>query len=196
MKAILEVQDEVNVRFKNVDPKTRRAMRDCLKFFQPGAQYRDAYRLGRWDGYRYFCTSGGGTFMNLMDYKKNDKSKSILEVLNNAGYEIEIDDLRPEVSYDFPQIEEDFLKQLDIVWPKGHPAEGEPIMLRPHQVEVINNFFSNHQCIQEVPTGAGKCLSGETELEIYVDPSSDFGKYLLNKVSTGGGKRVSGNNKT
>ncbi len=26
------------------------------------------------------------------------------------------------------------------LWPKGHPQEGEPIVLRDYQVEIINNY--------------------------------------------------------
>jgi superfamily II DNA or RNA helicase len=36
--------------------------------------------------------------------------------------------------------------------------EGQPIILRDHQVEVINNFINNPQCLQEVATAAGKTI--------------------------------------
>ena len=36
--------------------------------------------------------------------------------------------------------------------------EGQPIVLRDYQVEIINNFLKNPQCIQEVATGAGKTI--------------------------------------
>jgi superfamily II DNA or RNA helicase len=40
----------------------------------------------------------------------------------------------------------------------GHPAVGQPILLRDYQVEIVNNYLQNPQCIQEVATGAGKTL--------------------------------------
>ena len=43
-------------------------------------------------------------------------------------------------------------------WPVGHSDAGKPIKLRDYQVDVINNFFANPQCLQEVATGAGKTL--------------------------------------
>jgi superfamily II DNA or RNA helicase len=46
----------------------------------------------------------------------------------------------------------------DTLWPKGHPQEGQPIVLRDYQVEIINNYLQNPQCIQEVATGAGKTI--------------------------------------
>jgi superfamily II DNA or RNA helicase len=38
-------------------------------------------------------------------------------------------------------------------WPNS-----EPIILRDYQVEIINRFLKNPQCIQEVATGAGKTI--------------------------------------
>ena len=35
---------------------------------------------------------------------------------------------------------------------------GQPIKLRDYQVEIVNNFLKNPQCLQEIATGAGKTL--------------------------------------
>jgi superfamily II DNA or RNA helicase len=35
---------------------------------------------------------------------------------------------------------------------------GQPIELRDYQVETINKFLENPQCIQEIATGAGKTI--------------------------------------
>jgi superfamily II DNA or RNA helicase len=35
---------------------------------------------------------------------------------------------------------------------------GQPMQLRDYQVEIINNFLANPQCIQEIATGAGKTV--------------------------------------
>ena len=45
-----------------------------------------------------------------------------------------------------------------ISWPAKHPAAGLPIILRDYQVEVINRFLDNPQCLQEIATAAGKTL--------------------------------------
>jgi superfamily II DNA or RNA helicase len=37
--------------------------------------------------------------------------------------------------------------------------EGQPIQLRDYQVEIINRFLENPQCIQEIATGAGKTIT-------------------------------------
>jgi superfamily II DNA or RNA helicase len=81
----------------------------------------------------------------------------ILEYLTNQGYEIEIDDTRDyPTSFEFDQVDENSYNH--IMWPKGHPKEGEPMVLRDYQPEIINRFFENPQSVQEVATGAGKTV--------------------------------------
>jgi superfamily II DNA or RNA helicase len=147
-KTTLIISDEVNCRFTGLDAKVRRKMVKELKFFIPWAFHMPSYKLGRWDGTVSFCTMGGATQINLLD--------KVLPIVIDAGYEVEIDDRRPEVEFDFPDVTTDYL--ADTVWPKGHVHEGEPIYLRDYQVEIINSFLENKQCIQEIATGAGKTI--------------------------------------
>jgi superfamily II DNA or RNA helicase len=44
----------------------------------------------------------------------------------------------------------------------GHRFAGEPIRLREDQVEVVNTFLENPQCIQEIATGFGKTITTAT----------------------------------
>ena len=147
-KCILEIRDEVNVKFVGLDVKTRRKISDEVKYFLPYAYHMPAYKLGRWDGCVRFCDVGGRTYMNLLD--------RLLPIVQQAGYDVEVQDNRNVWSFEFEEIEQ--TKYEDIAWPKGHPAEGEPIILRDYQVDVINNFLKNPQSLQEVATGAGKTL--------------------------------------
>ena len=39
----------------------------------------------------------------------------------------------------FEQVQEDSFSH--VLWPPKHPAEGEPIVLRDYQVDVINKFL-------------------------------------------------------
>jgi len=107
-----------------------------------------AYKLGRWDGCVRFCDIGGRTYLNLLD--------KLLPIVQEAGYSIDIKDMRQSWQFEFSKVEQTDYE--DIAWPKGHPAEGEPVLLRDYQVDVINKFLENTQCLQEVATGAGKTL--------------------------------------
>ena len=146
---MLHIKDEVNVKIEGLDLNTRRRLMNMFKFEIPGARYMPAVRLGRWDGTVSFFQMGGSTFINLLP--------DILPELEKAGYNIELNDTRDYTTkFEFKKVDED--SYSNIAWPKGHPAAGQPIQLRDYQVEIINNFLDNPQCIQEVATGAGKTI--------------------------------------
>lgn len=148
-KTTLKILDFVNCKFESLDPFVRRQIVEKLKFFVPYARHTPSFRIGRWDGKVGFATAGGATYINLLD--------RVLDIVYDAGYEIEIDDLRPHYKFEFPEIDESYL--ADRTWPKGHAMAGEPILLRDYQVSAINTFFKHQQSIQELSTGAGKTLT-------------------------------------
>jgi len=148
-RATLVIHDEVNVKIEGLELDARRALVNKFKYDVPYARYLPAVRLGRWDGKVSFFHLGGSTFVNLLP--------EIIPVLEEYNYDIELDDHRTySTSFKFAQVQEDSFKE--ILWPKGHPQAGEPIMLRDYQVHIVNNFLSNLQCLQEVATGAGKTI--------------------------------------
>jgi len=147
-KCVLEIRDEVNVRFQGLDVKTRRKISDEVKYFLPYAYHMPAYKLGRWDGCIRYCDIGGRTYFHLLE--------KLLPIVTNDGYEIEVKDLRKKWDFSFTEVSKDSYQH--VTWPKGHPVEGQPIILRDYQVDVVNRFLNNPQCLQEIATGAGKTL--------------------------------------
>ena len=107
-----------------------------------------AVKLGRWDGTVSFFSQGGLTYVNLLD--------EIIPLLEEYNYTFDLDDQRPSYDLQFQPVTSETFS--NITWPKGHTVEGQPIILRDHQVEVINNFINNPQCLQEVATAAGKTI--------------------------------------
>jgi len=149
MFAKLKIKDEVNVKIEGLELSDRTALVKKYKYEVPGARYLPAVRLGRWDGKVSYFQLGGTTYINMLP--------EILEYLTNQGYEIEIDDTRDyTTSFEFDQVDENSYNH--ILWPKGHPQEGQPMVLRDYQPEIINRFFENPQSVQEVATGAGKTV--------------------------------------
>jgi len=115
----------------------------------PGARYMPAVRLGRWDGKVGFFQLGGSTYTNLLP--------EILPILEAYNYDVDLEDYRDyQRSYELEPVDED--SYSDYVWPPGHPQAGKPIMLRDYQVDIVNKFLDNPQCLQEIATGAGKTL--------------------------------------
>jgi superfamily II DNA or RNA helicase len=147
-KVTLEIRDEVNVKFVGLDVKTRRKISDAVKYFLPYAFHMPAYKLGRWDGCIRYCDIGGRTYFNLLD--------KLLPIIVGDGYHVEVDDQRTRWNFNFTSVTQTDYEH--IAWPAKHPRAGEPIILRDYQVEVINRFLDNPQCLQQIATGAGKTL--------------------------------------
>lgn len=146
METTLIIEDQVNVRFTDLDATTRRKISEKLKFMVPYARHVQSFKMGRWDGKVAFATVGGATYLNVLD--------RVLPLVQEAGYQINVEDRRPQVSFNIPLIDENYLATTR--WPAGHPKEGEPIMLREHQVKSINEYLRNLQSLQSISTSAGK----------------------------------------
>ncbi len=147
-KSVLEIKDEVNCRFHNLDITTRRKLVDEVSYFLPYAYHTPAYKLGRWDGKIHYCDVGGRSYINLLD--------RLLPIVQNAGYDNELVDNRPSQIFQFEKV--DAHSYSHVTWPEGHRFAGQPIVLRDYQVDIINEFLAHPQGIQEVSTGAGKTL--------------------------------------
>jgi len=150
------IKDETNVKIENLDLDTRKALVKKFKYEDPTARYRPAYKLGRWDGTVSFFGLGGTTYLSMLP--------QVLEYLESKNFYIELEDLRTPITLDFDQISEDFWG--DQTWPVGHRFAGEKIRLRDDQVEVVNKFLENPQCIQEIATGFGKTITTATLAKI------------------------------
>ena len=143
------IKDEVNVKVEGLEVGDRRALMKMFEFEKPGARYLPAVRLGRWNGKISYFSLGGSTYVNLLE--------QVITYLYDKGYDIDLVDRRiSHGELKFERIEEDSF--AGTVWPKGHEREGQPVVLRDYQVEIVNNFLENPQCLQEVATGAGKTL--------------------------------------
>lgn len=151
----LIIEDEVNIKIEGLDVDVRRKLSNALKFEVPYAKYMPQYKLGRWDGKVAFFGIGGTGYVNHLD--------TIVDILTKNNVSIdEIEDLRSHVKFEFEPITEAYWADQNVRWPKGHPAEGELIMLRDYQVESINNFLENPQALQQIATGAGKTITTAT----------------------------------
>ena len=149
MLAKLLIKDEVNVKIEGLELRERKELSNKFKYEIPGARYLPAVRLGRWDGKVAFFQLGGSTYINLLP--------EIIPYLEKQGYDLEVEDVRDyRTQFSFDQVTEQTFAHK--VWPDKHPMAGQPVVLRDYQIEIINKFLENPQCIQEVATGAGKTL--------------------------------------
>lgn len=148
-KIKLEIKDEVNIKVVGAPPEIRKYLYNKYKIFNPANRFMPAVRMGRWDGKVPFFSMGGDTYVNLIE--------SMVDYIYNQHYDIEIDDLRTyNRDFQFDEIDENFFSNIN--WPEGHPLAGQPIKLKPHQVEAANIFLNCNQGIQKLPTSSGKTL--------------------------------------
>jgi hypothetical protein len=145
----IQIRDEVNIKIEGLDLDCRKALVNAFKYENPAARYLPAVRLGRWDGKIAYFQLGGSTYVNLLP--------EIMPILDKFDYSPVLDDQREYATvFDFAAVSENHYSH--VLWPKTHPAAGQPMVLRDYQVEIINKFLTNPQCIQEVATGAGKTI--------------------------------------
>ena len=151
----LIIEDEVNIKLEGLDVDIRRKLSNALKFEVPYARYMPQYKLGRWDGKVAFFGLGGTGYVNHLGI--------VSEVLEKYNVQIvDIEDRRHPIDLKFTPVTERYWADQGVVWPEGHPAEGEEIILRDYQVDAINNFISNPQSLQQIATGAGKTITTAT----------------------------------
>jgi len=140
------IRDEVNCKLEGLDADTRRRLVAKFKYEVPYARHLPSVRLGRWDGKVAYFQLGGSTYINLLP--------DIIEYLTERNWEFEIEDNRSSrQTFEFNQVDESTFAHK--TWPKGHPVAGQSIVLRDYQIEIINKFLGNTQCVQNVATGAG-----------------------------------------
>jgi hypothetical protein len=148
-EAKIIIKDEVNCKIEGLELDTRRALMKRFEFEKPGARYLPSVKLGRWNGKISYFSLAGSTYVNLLE--------DIIPYLYDAGYDIElVDNREPHPELTFDEVNADTFSH--ICWPKGHEREGQVIVLRDYQTEIVNNFLKNPQSLQEVATGAGKTL--------------------------------------
>ena len=164
----LIIEDEVNIKIEGLDVDIRRKLANALKFEVPYAKHMPQYKLGRWDGKVAFFGIGGSGYVNHLDVVQQVLAKNNVEI-------VAIEDKRHPIKLEFKPVTETYWKDQGVVWPKGHPAEGEDIILRDYQVEAINNFIANPQSLQQIATGAGKTITTATLSHL----SEPYGRSLV-----------------
>jgi superfamily II DNA or RNA helicase len=145
---VLELVDEVNCKFHNLDIITRKKLVAEVSYFLPYARHTPSFKLGRWDGKVKYCDIGARSYINLLD--------RLLPIVQDQGYEVELADKRQPTQFTFEKVAAD--SYSDGFWPAGHVCAGDPIILRDYQVEIVNEFLANTQGVQCISTGAGKTL--------------------------------------
>lgn len=148
MQCTISLVDEVNVYIEGLEPALRRELNAKFSYEIPGARYRPGARLGRSVAKQEFFHLNGSTYFYLLP--------EIIEVLDKHGVEIDIVDYRTNHPFELTEITDQFLS--DVVFPPGHHLEGQPVILREHQVDAVNKLLQNRHGTLLASTSSGKTL--------------------------------------
>lgn len=159
MSIRLIIKDEVNIKFENLPLPVRKKLAAEFKYDKPNAQYQPACKLGRWDGKVALFGIGGTGYIHQLE--------RILTIFESLKITLdEVVDQRIPFTYTPTQITSTFWADRGKTWPVGHALAGQPIVLYDYQVDIVNRFLESPQSVQEVATGAGKCLAYHTPIDL------------------------------
>lgn len=133
----------MNVLVSGLSPKVQKQLDDRLKWRTPGCFHTPKYKLGVWDGYIHLFRNGW-TYLNLLD-------DDIIDIIIDAGYDVDIVDNRIREACDVQAIDKDLFAHKS--WPNG-----EVVQVRDYQVYAVNQTVENQSGIFVMATGAGKTL--------------------------------------
>jgi len=142
------VRDEVYMTIAGLAPSDHKFLFDKFSVFVDGYFFMPAYKLGRWNGKIAYYDNTGKVYFRFLE--------EILPYLEKWGYEIELHDERRPVSLVTTRLTKD--------WFNGRSQV--PIEIRPYQVEAVNLALDAGSGFVIAATGAGKCVHGDTLLNI------------------------------
>lgn len=143
-KVTIRLRDEVNCSVIGLHGSHTEQLYNKFSAFVAGYFYQPLYKLGRWDGKIRYYRMDNSTYVYLLD--------RIIPYLVGWGYELVLEDLRQGRAVHPDLIDENLFAHIN------HVDTGEPTILRPHQVRVINALLENGHGTAIAATGAGKTI--------------------------------------
>lgn len=135
LKCTIVIEDEVNCRIGGLRPEHLELLWAKFGIYKTGYRFMPLFQLHRWDGRIRFFEKTGKTYTRLLE--------EILPYLITWGYDIGLEDKRPEIKPLVGRITADMFK-----------IEG--YKLRDYQVESANAMLDLGSGFGVLATGAGK----------------------------------------
>lgn len=150
MKCTITIQDEVFSYVTGLKREHREYITEKMSKYVEGYRFMPKFVYGGWDGRMPFFHNDGKIYTRLLD--------DIFPWIEAWDYEIDFDDRRKIINIVDQRIDKD--------WFKRKSSELSWVELRPYQVEAINACLENRSGFIVAATGAGKCLSANTMIEV------------------------------
>lgn len=148
------MRDEVWCFFSGLQQHEIEFLWKTFGVYVDGYRFMPNFKMGRWDGKIRFFEKTGKTYYRLLD--------KILPYVEGWGYEIDIVDNRVAVNAPTEVANAEMFSHREI--------GGKPFLFRPYQVECINAAIDAGSGFCLAGTGAGKCVSGCTTINIKCAP--------------------------
>jgi hypothetical protein len=116
-----------------------------LRFRQKGYQFTPLYKSRKWDGYVNFFSAKTGKFLTGI-------LPEVYLVSKRIDGQIEIEDNRNQINFDYQSIDKDFLQRFN-------QDKKNKIELTDYQVDFVNQCLKHKRGVVCAPTGAGKTFS-------------------------------------
>lgn len=129
------IRDEVNCALQGLIRKDLNFLIEKTNRSVKGAYHTAAVKVGAWDGKESQVSDNGTTFLFMLE--------KVLPLIENLGYDLEMQDNRPAIIPINTQIDHTYLSEYGIT-------------LRPYQVHAVNLAVTEKQGIIEAATSSGK----------------------------------------
>lgn len=151
----ITIPNEVDCVLHGLAPEHLNYFCEQYALHPPNYFFNPKFKLGSWDGKIRFFHSTGKTYVNLLE--------EIIPLIVKFGYTIKVIDKRSNAYQQPPEVDEDYFSYV------LNDETGEPIKLRPYQVELINRLIRNSGGIGLAATGAGKTMATAALMKSYND---------------------------
>lgn len=147
------IHNEIECEFSGLAHEHARFLSDSYAIFAANYFFNPKYKLGAWDGKIRFFTTGGNTFVYLLE--------EILPTMKKLGYKIKLVDHRSNANFLQPaHVKADrFSHVLD--------KFGDPIMFRDYQLRLINGLIDQGFGVGIAATSAGKTFMTAGLIDAY-----------------------------
>lgn len=140
-KCTIVVNDEVNCTILGLSDTHYEYFFKKYSILVPSRFHMAKFKLGIWDGTIAFFSKTGVTYVNLLE--------EIVPYLSSYGYKITVTDKRKAEILIPDPIDENYLSHVIM-------DDGNPLVLRDHQVRLVNALIENGGGLGKAATGAGK----------------------------------------
>lgn len=148
----IEIHDEISCVIHGLDREHAKFFSDSYAMFTANYFFNPKYKLGAWDGKIRFFTTGGNTYVYLLE--------EIIPTIKKLGYKIKLDDHRTTSFLQPEPITADRFSHLSDKF-------GNPLMFRDYQIRLVNKLIAQGYGLGLAATGAGKTFMTAGLLDAY-----------------------------